>query len=96
MSTLIGLAIEDGSIGSVDDPITSYVPELLERDRRFAEITVRDLLIMSSGLRYIERSLPWSDDAQTYYGTNLRATALSVRVEEPPGRSFLYNTCAYR
>ena len=91
VSTLIGLAIEDGSIASVDEPITSYVPELLERDRRFAEITVRDLLTMSSGLRYVERSLPWSDDAQTYYGTDLRATALSVRIEEPPGRTFLYN-----
>jgi CubicO group peptidase (beta-lactamase class C family) len=91
VSTLIGLAIEDGAIGSVDDPIVAYVPELADRDPRFTDITIRDLLTMSSGLRYVERSLPWSDDAQTYYGTDLRGTALSARVERPPGEAFLYN-----
>ncbi len=91
VSTLIGLAIADGAIGSVDDPITDYIPELVERDPRFADITIRHLLTMSSGLRYVERSLPWSDDVQTYYGTDLRSTALSAKVVEPPGRTFLYN-----
>jgi CubicO group peptidase (beta-lactamase class C family) len=91
VSTLIGLAIEDGAIGSLDDPVTNYVPELLDRDERFADVTIRDLLTMSSGLRYEERPLPWSDDAQTYYGTDLRATALSTTVEAPPGEVFLYN-----
>jgi CubicO group peptidase (beta-lactamase class C family) len=91
VSTLVGLAIADGAIGSVDDPITAYVPELLDRDARFADITLRHLLTMSSGLRYVERSLPWSDDAQTYYGTDLRSTAMSARIEEPPGQTFLYN-----
>ncbi|MFA9431762.1 serine hydrolase domain-containing protein [Egicoccus sp. AB-alg2] len=91
VSTLIGLAIDDGAIQSLDEPITDFVPELLDRDARFADITVRDLLTMSSGLSYVERSLPWSDDAQTYYGTDLRATALSARVDHRPGEQFLYN-----
>ncbi|MGI8876694.1 MAG: serine hydrolase domain-containing protein [Egibacteraceae bacterium] len=91
VSTLIGLAIADGAIGSVDEKITDYIPELVERDPRFADITIRHLLTMSSGLRYAERSLPWSDDVQTYYGTDLRGTALSAKVVEPPGRTFLYN-----
>ncbi len=91
VSTLMGLAIEDGAVRSVDDPITRYVPELLEKDPRFADITVRHLLTMSSGLRYVERSLPWSDDAQTYYGTDLRQTALAAEIVEPAGMSFHYN-----
>ncbi len=91
VSTLVGLAIADGSIGSVDDPITDYIPELNKRDTRFSDITIRHLLTMSSGLRYVERPLPWSDDAQTYYGTDLRRTALSTTVEDPPGQTFLYN-----
>lgn len=91
VSTLVGLAIEDGAIGSVDDPITDYLPELLEHDERFGAITLHDLMTMSSGLAYEERGLPWSDDAQTYYGTDLRATAQSARVAEPPGQAFLYN-----
>lgn len=91
VSTLIGLAIDDGSIGSLDDPITDYVPELLDRDPRFARITIRHLVTMSSGLRYRERFHPFSDDAQTYYSTDLRATALSARIDDGPGKTFLYN-----
>jgi hypothetical protein len=52
VSTLIGLAIQDGFIHSVDDPITDYLPELAQRDPRFRDITVRDLLRMASGLDY--------------------------------------------
>jgi CubicO group peptidase (beta-lactamase class C family) len=91
VSTLIGLAIEDGAIGSVDDAVTDHVPELLERDPRFGDVTIRDLLTMSSGLRYVERPHPWSDDAQTYYSTDLRRTALSATIVGPPGEEFLYN-----
>jgi CubicO group peptidase (beta-lactamase class C family) len=49
---LVGIAIDEGRVGSVDDPVTRYVPELASRDRRFERITLRDLLTMSSGLRY--------------------------------------------
>lgn len=91
VATLMGLAIADGLVRSVDDPVTRYVPELLEQDPRYADVTIRHLLTMSSGLRYVERPLPWSDDAQTYYGTDLRATALGSEIIEPPGRSFHYN-----
>ena len=58
LSTLVGIAIDEGLIGSVADPVTDYLPELAERDPRFERITLRDLLTMSSGLRYREQSLP--------------------------------------
>jgi CubicO group peptidase (beta-lactamase class C family) len=91
LSTLIGIAIDDGSIGSIDDPITDYVPELLERDPRFGEITLRHLITMSSGLAYEEALTPWGDPASTYYSPNLRDVALSARIVEAPGRTYLYN-----
>lgn len=92
MSTLFGLAIEQGSIESLDQPITEYLPELAERDAQFRDITIRHLLTMSSGLRYEERSLPWGDDAKTYYWPDLRDLALNwTVVEEPPGGRFHYN-----
>ncbi|MGY1714491.1 serine hydrolase domain-containing protein [Geodermatophilus sp. SYSU D01106] len=91
LSTLVGLAVERGHIGSLDDPVTAYVPELLDRDPRFAEVTLRHLVTMSSGLSYEEQGLPWSDDALTYYAPDLRALALTAEVEEPPGRTWLYN-----
>ena len=52
VSTLVGIAIDEGLIGSVDDRITKYVPELARRDPRFRQITLRHLLTMSSGIRY--------------------------------------------
>lgn len=91
-SALLGAAIADGKIGSVDDPVTRYLPELLERDPRFADIAIRHLVTMSSGLHYEEYGLPWSDDALTYYDADLRGLALrKTRVEEPPGLRFHYN-----
>jgi CubicO group peptidase (beta-lactamase class C family) len=81
-----------GRIGSVDDPITRYVPELLRRDRRFERITLRHLLTMRSGLRYEESGTPWSDDTATYYAPDLRAAALrKTEIVEEPGRRFHYN-----
>jgi CubicO group peptidase (beta-lactamase class C family) len=94
LSTLVGIALDEGLIGSVEDPVTEYLPELAERDRRFDEITLRHLLTMTSGLRYEEQGLPlpWGDDIETYYGTNLRDVALDhSEIERPPGQEWLYN-----
>jgi CubicO group peptidase (beta-lactamase class C family) len=92
LSALVGIAIGEGRIGSVDDPITKYVPELLGRDRRFGRITLRHLLTMRSGLRYEEGGTPWSDDTATYYAPDLRKLALEgAEIVEEPGRRFHYN-----
>jgi CubicO group peptidase (beta-lactamase class C family) len=48
-SALVGIAIDEGHIKSIDEPITNYIPELLEKDKRFGSITIRNLLTMSSG-----------------------------------------------
>jgi CubicO group peptidase (beta-lactamase class C family) len=94
VSALVGIAIGEGSIDSVSDPVTDYVPGLLERDPRFDRITLRDLLTMSSGIRYEEHSLPlpWGDDVNTYYSTDLRDLALNAtEIERPPGQEWHYN-----
>jgi CubicO group peptidase (beta-lactamase class C family) len=94
-SALVGIAIDEGHIGSVDEPITNYIPELLEKDKRFRSITIRHLLTMSSGIKYEEGGdLPWgeeADDTKTYYATDLRELALQCRIEGEPGEYFEYN-----
>ena len=45
-SVLIGIAIEEGYINSVNDPIPYYIPELADRDPGFEQITIRDLLLI--------------------------------------------------
>ncbi|NOH11621.1 MAG: serine hydrolase [Chloroflexi bacterium] len=92
VSTLVGVAIEEGHIQSVDDPITDYLPELLERDAQFTNITVGDLMHMSSGIHYVEASFLHGDDAKTYYYPDLRTLALEeTRIDGLPGEEFLYN-----
>jgi CubicO group peptidase (beta-lactamase class C family) len=93
VSTLVGIAIDEGLIGSVDDRVTKYLPELAARDPRFREISLRHLLTMSSGLRYQEgRFLSLGDDTYTYYGVDLRDVALKrVRIAGPPGVAWEYN-----
>jgi CubicO group peptidase (beta-lactamase class C family) len=95
VATLVGIAIDEGLIGNVDDPVTEYLPELAARDPRFRQITLHHLLTMSSGIRYEEGGgFPWpfGDDTYTYYGTDLRDIALNrTRIAGPPGIGWQYN-----
>jgi CubicO group peptidase (beta-lactamase class C family) len=93
-SALIGRAIQDGYIESLDDPITAHLHELAERDARFADITIEHLLMMSSGLDYEE--MRWflfnGDDPLTTYHPDQRAISLeNTEIVGPPGETFSYN-----
>lgn len=94
VSTLVGIAIDEGHIGAVTDPITDYLPELEERDERFALITIENLLDMAAGLGYQE--MRWAlfngDDPLVTYHTDQRQLALeNTRIIDPPGQYFFYN-----
>ncbi|MCF8379677.1 MAG: beta-lactamase family protein [Bacteroidales bacterium] len=101
ISFLIGAAIDDGLISSIDDTITEYIPELLQRDEKFGKITIRNLLEMRSGLAYNKSFLPgtyihapWHDEAIGYYHPKVRKLLLKkVDVETEPGGTFEY--CNY-
>jgi CubicO group peptidase (beta-lactamase class C family) len=97
-SALIGIAIDEGRIGSVDDPIVHYLPEL--RDKGLDGVTIRHLLLMSSGIRYVSDDeisgpaelSPFSDDGLSYSYPNLRSQALAVVPDaKQPGAEFNYN-----
>jgi CubicO group peptidase (beta-lactamase class C family) len=51
-STLIGAALEQGLIASLDDPVTRYVPTL--RDSAYEGVSIRNVLQMASGVAWIE------------------------------------------
>jgi CubicO group peptidase (beta-lactamase class C family) len=92
ISTLVGIAVADGFIDNLDEPLTNYVPELADRDARFGDITLRHLLVMSSGLSFDDGWSPWADPANTYHGTDLRSAAVTeLSIESPPGLVFDYN-----
>ncbi|RZK39511.1 MAG: class C beta-lactamase-related serine hydrolase [Pedobacter sp.] len=99
ISFLIGAAIDDGLIKSVDDPITKYIPELLERDSRFQKISIKHLLEMRSGLAYNTSLMPftnihtpWHDEAVGYYHPNVRKLLLeNIEISSEPGKGFQYS-----
>lgn len=91
-ATLVGIAIDEEVFGDIDDAVTDYVPELTDRDERYADITLRHLLTMSSGLSFDDGDGPWDDPANTYHGTDLRSAVVDTpRVETAPGEVFDYN-----
>ena len=95
LSLLTGLAIQWEHIESVEEPITNYLPELLERDPRFSRIRIEDLLHMRSGLAFsnaIKFPIVTSDPPLTYLHPDLRFVALEKsRIQEEPDSVFRYN-----
>ncbi|HEX7944884.1 MAG TPA: serine hydrolase domain-containing protein [Phenylobacterium sp.] len=96
-STLVGAAIQDGYIKSINDPITAYVPDL--RGSAYEGVTVRQMLMMSSGVKWNEDYVdPKSDVAQaggkvTEPGVNPMVSYLrKLPQAHPPGTTFNYNT----
>lgn len=96
ISALIGAAISEGYISSVDEKVIKFIPEIIGRG--LDKLTIRDLLMMNSGVQYRERSeLPFyylllADDARTYYSTDMRKLALSVKPDQTNiGDAFHYN-----
>ena len=97
-STLIGAAIRDGLIGSIDDPITRYIPELKSAPA-FDGVTLRHLITMSSGLKFNENTTdPASDMALTDGGEVIDGRppivtyAMKLTRAHPPGAVEEYQT----
>ena len=88
-SILIGCAIDEGLIKSVDEPITNYIPELLKNG--FEKVTIKHLLQMTSGIKFNESYVnPFGDAASFYYGFNLRKSISKMTLKTEPGKQFEY------
>ncbi len=93
VSSLLGIAIAEGRIASVDDPVTRYLPELRRNDPRFDAITLRHLLAMRGGIAFDEsyRS-PFSEAARFYLTDDLGAEVAKLKVEGAPDRAYRYQS----
>ena len=91
VSTLIGVAIRDGKIKSVNQKVSDFIPEFA--NRKNSEITIKHLLTMSSGLDWDEDYYnPFGKTAEAYYGENLRDLVLNLKAVDPPGIIFKYHS----
>jgi len=85
-TSLLGKAIMDGYIKSLDQPISDFYPEYA-----YAKTTVGDLASMASGLDWVEHyTSPFSVTARANYDNDLAETILNQKVVKTPGVAFEY------
>ncbi len=96
-STLLGAAIKDGFITSLNDPVTKYIPGL--KGSAYEGVTVRQLATMTSGVKWDENYTdPNSDVAQmnrfvVQYGADaIVAQMKALPREAPAGEKWVYKT----
>lgn len=87
LGLLVGAAVADGFIESVDVPASKWITEWRGDARR--DITVRDLLQMSSGLE-IPIFGTWKS-ARILFGSDLRSGVLGLQFDKPHGSEFQYS-----
>lgn len=96
-STLIGAAVQEGLIASLSDPVTRYVPSLA--GSAYDGVSVRDVLMMSSGVRWKETYTDPTSDRRRLLEAQISqvpGSALGIMRSLPraaePGTMNTYNT----
>lgn len=96
-STLVGAAMKDGFIKSLADPVTRYIAAL--KGSAYDDVTVRQLLTMTSGVKWNEDYTDLNSDVARMYATppdpGLDMTVSYVRKlprEAPAGTKWVYKT----
>ncbi len=91
ISLLVGCAIDDGYIKSVEQPVSDFLPEWTSHDGKV--LTILDLLTMSAGVEWDEaHSSLFSKTTNAYYGKDLWKLTLTEKLVETPGVRFNYQS----
>ncbi|MFD2284921.1 serine hydrolase domain-containing protein [Pedobacter petrophilus] len=96
VSILLGQALEDGTIKSLSQNVTDYIPEL-KANPAFKHIALKHLLEMKSGLEFHDAlggmvKAFLSDEARYYYTHDMRAELLKVKLANTPGTVWKYKS----
>ncbi len=96
-STLIGMAVKDGKIKSLDDLVTDYLPQM--RGTSYDGVTVGQLMTMSSGVKWNEDYRDSASSLTALFKCPLegkKGGMIEVMSKLPraaaPGTKFLYST----
>lgn len=91
ISLLIGIALSEGKVSSLEDYISTYIPEFKKPGTD--TIRIRHLLAMSGGFNWKESyENPFSKTAKSYYGDNLKKLMGNLKAERTPGVTFQYSS----
>jgi CubicO group peptidase (beta-lactamase class C family) len=99
-SALLGIAMDKGYIDSVDRKVFDFFPEhtdLLEEFPSKANMTIKHLLTMTSGLTYDDESLPYTNPMNDMYRFFSSSDPIRFLLAKPlyaePGAVFDYDNC---
>ena len=88
---LVGIALDEGKIHSLDDPVSRYIP--IYNKGRQADVTLRHLLTMSGGMAWDEAYASlFSVTTHGYYGNDLYELVTGLDVVDEPGVQFSYRS----
>jgi CubicO group peptidase (beta-lactamase class C family) len=91
VSGLMGKAIEEGYIKSLDQPVSDFFPEFSEG--LAAKMTVGDLSSMASGTNWDEKYYsPLSITTRAYFDDDLEKVILGLKVVNEPGQAYKYSS----
>lgn len=79
-STLVGAAIRDGKIGSLQDPVTAYIPELVGSG--YDGVTIEQLLSMTSGVA-------WNEDYTDPQSDVVKMLSIPVEAGQDPVTAYM-------
>lgn len=96
-STLVGLALSDARIKSLDDPVTNYLSEL--KGSGYDGVPIKDILQMSSGVNFTEEYGKQESDVMIMWRKTMDEESLSfadyartLGRAEAPGTKFVYRS----
>ena len=90
-SALVGIAVAEGAIKSVNDLMIDYLPEM--KGKEMDDVRIRHLLQMTSGIHHEENYYnPFAGVAKLYYGRNLHRQITRLTKEYRTGMYFKYKS----
>lgn len=88
---LAGIALDEGKIHSLDDPVSRYIPSYTQGMQ--ADVTLRHLLTMSGGMAWDEAYASlFSVTTHGYYGNDLYDLVTGLDVVDQPGIQYSYRS----
>ena len=91
ISLLIGIALDEGKLKSIEEPVSNYIPHF--KTNGLDKVRIKDLLTMSSGTNYNEADKGYfSLNATAYYGDDMEYLMTMFEKKEEPGVYWQYRS----
>lgn len=91
VSLLTGIALDEGKISSLDDPVSKYIPSYNKGLQ--SKVTIRNLLTMSGSMDWDESYASlFSATTHAYYGNDLYKFITNLEVTSEPGVQYTYRS----